>query len=315
MFSVDLVGNTQILHNLLQKVVNNQLHNSIIFAGNRGIGKFSYAMLFAKILLSYDINEMPKNIYDLEIDNNVEALIKANSSRNLLLIQPEFDVKNQKFKDIIGVEEVRKINDFLHMSSANNGYKLVIIDSINNLNINSANAILKNLEEPPKNTFFILIYHNGQKILDTIKSRCVNYDFKALSNVDIKHLIVKNNINIVDDLALDLMAISNGSWADFLFFSQNDNLKVYKILQEILSMHNGANKDKKIYDYIAMLKNLDYGKYDFLFDVIYQHKINHLQVFSYKHDSKLKYIVDMKKNINLLNLDKNSVLLNLLFNY
>ena len=72
-----------------------------------------------------------------------------------------------------------------------------MIDNAENLNLNASNALLKSLEEPPKNTFFFLIHNSGSKILDTIKSRCI--EFKIFLNESEKKNIFKNLINQHDN--------------------------------------------------------------------------------------------------------------------
>jgi len=72
----------------------------------------------------------------------------------------------------IGVEQIRALSDLVHMSSHRNGYKIILIHPAEAMNLAAANALLKNLEEPPPQTLFILVTHRPQDLLPTIRSRC-----------------------------------------------------------------------------------------------------------------------------------------------
>ena len=85
-----------------------------------------------------------------------------------------------KVQKSIAVDNIRKINNFMLQTSYNGGAKVVIINSVNHLNKNSANALLKILEEPPKNSYFLLICHNKDNVMDTIKSRAITIDLPRL---------------------------------------------------------------------------------------------------------------------------------------
>jgi DNA polymerase III delta prime subunit len=86
-----------------------------------------------------------------------------------------------KAQKIISVDQIREINNFMLQTSYLGGAKITIINSVNNLNKNSANALLKILEEPPKNSFFFLICHDKERVLDTIKSRSISVNMPKLS--------------------------------------------------------------------------------------------------------------------------------------
>lgn len=81
---------------------------------------------------------------------------------------------------IIKVDDVRTINEFLSKKSSNDNWRVVIVDSIDEMNANGANAILKILEEPPYKTIIMLISHNPGRLLPTIKSRCAKLALRPL---------------------------------------------------------------------------------------------------------------------------------------
>ncbi len=82
---------------------------------------------------------------------------------------------------MLTVDEVRRVGHFLSRTNVGAGYRTVIIDPVNDMNANASNALLKNLEEPPARTLFILIAHASGRVLPTIRSRCQHIAFSALN--------------------------------------------------------------------------------------------------------------------------------------
>ena len=126
---------------------------------------------------------------------------------DLKIISP--DIANNKKE--IAIDDIRKIYDFFHVSSSMHDYRIIIIDSIDDLNNNSANALLKILEEPPKKTIFFLICHNINNILDTIKSRTRILNFSPLKDELVERLLYDNITNINNNLVQNLVYLSSGS--------------------------------------------------------------------------------------------------------
>src|SRR5690606_25713018 len=86
----------------------------------------------------------------------------------------------KSFKTVVTVEEIRKVTRFLSMTSHDGGYRVVIVDPADDMNVNAANALLKTLEEPPARTLFVLISHSLGALLPTIRSRCQTVKLKPL---------------------------------------------------------------------------------------------------------------------------------------
>ena len=149
----------------------NILPNSILISGQKGLGKSTFIYHFINYLLSKDESkEYSLSNLSINPDNKTYKLMKANTHPNFFLI------KNEKDSKFIKIEQIRLLNQFLNKTSYKKNIKIIMIDDAEFLNLNSANALLKTLEEPNKNTFFFLIQNSSFKILDTIKSRC--HEFK-----------------------------------------------------------------------------------------------------------------------------------------
>ena len=167
--SKNLIGFDDNLTTIKNNFINKSLPNSLIFYGNKGIGKKTFSYSLINNLFNYLNNN--ESIY------NHTNLIYNNSHPNLRILKNEFDEKTKKIKNYITIDQIREIELFLNQSSINNLPKFIIIDSADDLNTFSANALLKKLEEPKVNTYFFLITHQISSLLPTIRSRCIKFKF------------------------------------------------------------------------------------------------------------------------------------------
>ena len=164
-----------------------EMPHCVLLSGSKGLGKSTFVYHFINYLLSH--NEKNKySLKDLEIDpNNVNyKLICNNTHPNFFLLESTLTDENIK------IEQVRNLLKFLNKTTYSRNIKIVMIDNSEYLNLNSSNALLKALEEPNSNTFFFIIHNSSVKILDTIKSRCI--EFKFFFNKYQKKRILENII-------------------------------------------------------------------------------------------------------------------------
>ena len=156
---------------------NDKLPNKIMLTGPKGQGKSTLAYHFINYILSKD-EEFKYDISNFEINiaNPTFKTTLNKSNPNLISI----DINDEK--KFIDINQIRELIYNLKKTSFNKKPKFVLIDNIELLNINSVNALLKILEEPSNNIFFILI-NNNKKVLSTLLSRCINFKI-FLSNKD-----------------------------------------------------------------------------------------------------------------------------------
>ncbi|MCL2567370.1 MAG: hypothetical protein FWE18_04680 [Alphaproteobacteria bacterium] len=310
MLAKKLFGHDNILLLMQKMLKHHNLHNSIIFSGKKGIGKYSYVLFLAKFLLSHDISILP-TLDVFSIDSKINALIDSNSCPDLLLITPEFDAKKQVFKDLINVESIRKINEFIQKTGYPNRYKIIIIDATDNLNINSSNALLKNLEEPSKNTLFFLISHSYNSLLDTIKSRCINLQFKGLSSADMLNILNTQQIAYNPSKINNLIDIAQGSYADLLWYLQEDNFKIYEAISKIFDK---STTDEQIFNLTSTIKLKENFNYAYVFAIIKNILASHANLHNIDDASKiLDEVSYLEKTSQSLYLDKSAVLLHIFF--
>ena len=156
----------------------NKLPNKILFSGQKGIGKCTLAYHLSNYILS--INEIDPYNFEKKIINDTNKsfkLVSNNSHPNFYLI----NLKDEKKS--IEIEQVRKMINYTNMSSFNGGYKIILIDNVEYLNLNSVNALLKIIEEPNNKVLFFLIHDIHKKIFDTFKSRCIQFKLSLPNNL------------------------------------------------------------------------------------------------------------------------------------
>jgi len=219
-----IIGHSETFNNLVDLYKKNNLPSKILLTGHKGIGKSLFINLFLKFVFSLN-----------DVNSNIDNIIENNSHPNIFKINKNIDKNN------IDINQIRKMIHFQNLSSFNNMNKFIIIEDIENLNINSANALLKSLEEPNKNLFFLLTYNLGGKIPDTIKSRCL--EFKMSLSIDEVKIIVNNyfNYNIYELISKDFVNHYNSpSFYIFLlkFFNEikiePNNFYIEDLLNEII---------------------------------------------------------------------------------
>jgi DNA polymerase-3 subunit delta' len=243
--------NTQLygMNNFFEEIKNlyhkKKLPTKILLSGKKGMGKSTLAYHIINYFLS--INEDYKydsNKLTINKENKSFKLIQNNSHPNFYLIDLLNDKKN------IDVNQIRDMIVYTNKSTFNDMPRFILIDNIENLNKNSVNALLKIIEEPNENIFFILINNNEKYILPTLKSRCLTFKiyFTFNESMFISNQILKNNI--FDLINYDLINFYNtpGEIINLINFSKDKNidLKNYTLTNFLnLLIDNGYYKKNK----------------------------------------------------------------------
>ena len=219
-----------------------KLPNKILLSGEKGIGKSTLAYHVINYILSTD-EEYSYDLDNLKInpDNKSFKLILNKSNPNFNSIDIEEDKKS------IDINQIRNLIYSLNKSSFNKKPRFVLIDNIELLNINSVNALLKILEEPNDNIYFILI-NNNKKILATLKSRCLNFNVHFTSNqlLDITNKILdKNCLDLIHEQILNYYN-TPGTIINLLNFADKNDLDLKEInLKELIKKIIMDKKYKK----------------------------------------------------------------------
>jgi DNA polymerase III subunit delta' len=159
------------------------LHHAWLLAGPKGVGKASFARAAATRVLA-DAGGPPIEVPGLETpeDHRIARLVEAGSHPDLRWLERLVNEKTSNLARSITVDQVRSLGELFDLTPALSPWRVVVIDSIDDLEKSAANALLKMLEEPPANCLFLLVSHAPGRLLPTIRSRCRRLDFQSLSD-------------------------------------------------------------------------------------------------------------------------------------
>jgi DNA polymerase-3 subunit delta' len=222
---LSLYGHRSEFCNFIDLYKSKKLPNKILLSGEKGIGKSTLAYHIINHILSFDEDHSydEKN-FKINPENKSYKLILNKSNPNFISIDVDEDKKN------IDINQIRNLILTLNKSSFNTKPRLVLIDNIELLNINSVNALLKILEEPNENIYFILI-NNHKKILPTLRSRCLNYNIhlKSEESFDISSKILGGNVkDLIHDQMINTYS-TPGSMINLLNFANTNNVDLTEI--------------------------------------------------------------------------------------
>jgi DNA polymerase-3 subunit delta' len=179
-----LYGHARAEARLLQAHQSAKLHHAWLLSGNRGIGKATLAYRFAKFLLQVPdaARALSHSSLHVAAESSAARQVMAGSHPDLLVIERAVDTRNKRLKTEIAVDDAREAQNFFARTSGAGGWRIAIVDCADDLNGESANALLKVIEEPPKQSIFLLVCHQPGRLLRTIRSRCLHL---PLDNLDI----------------------------------------------------------------------------------------------------------------------------------
>ena len=286
--------------NFLKKMISSdKFPKTLMLTGNRGVGKstmISHLMHYYFDKKTYNENENTFASESFFLNQFIENLFP-----NILYLNGS-DFRN------VRIDDIRKIINDLNKSPIKKDKRFIILDDIDSFNINSLNALLKIIEDPGKNNFFILINNKSNKLLNTIKSRSIeikiminNQDRLSISTSLLKYF---NQDRIFDE---NLVSSTPGNFLKFNYIFNNNSLDINeKFLTNFSNILRIYKKEKDIF-YKEML--LFFVEYNF-------QKLKSQRMLDNKKLIEKRLMI--LKNINdffLYNLNQNTLLSNLEENY
>ena len=209
-----------------------RLHSGWLITGPRGVGKATLAWKIATFLLSAAPQDdglfgapPPPTTLQIDPEHPDARLVQSGAHPRLFVVRRPFDEKTKKLKADITVDTVRGVKGFFHMSSADGGRRVVIVDAADELNRNAANAILKELEEPPADTTILLVAHQPSRLLPTIRSRCRELRCAPLNADDLSRALTQSGNPA--DATEALTVLAGGSAGDAIAMLNHDGLARY----------------------------------------------------------------------------------------
>ena len=224
---LNLYGYDNYFHSFKNLHEKNKLPSVILLSGPKGLGKSTFAYHFINFILSHgEENEYSLKNFKINTDNPTFRLIQNGTHPNFFLLKNIFPGENIK------IDQTRNLLKYLNKTTYSKGIKVVLLDNAEYLNLNASNALLKSLEEPSENTTFFIIHNDSSKILDTIKSRCTefNFFFSTFDKKNIFNKIAENYQLDFNDVNLDrfLYFDTPGNFLKYLIILKDSNLDISK---------------------------------------------------------------------------------------
>ena len=220
-----------------------RLHHAWLLAGPKGVGKASFAAAAARRVLAeaagptFDLPDI-----DSPPDHPMVKLIDAGSHPDMRWLERLPREKGEGLARDITVDQVRGLGDFMGMSAAMSGWRVAVIDSMDEMAGPGANALLKMLEEPPANTLFFLVSHAPGRLLPTIRSRCRRLDFKALGDDAMASILADQSSALDAAKRSRIIAMAFGSAGRALALAELDLAKIEEQAVAILRQGDSTNK-------------------------------------------------------------------------
>ena len=230
----------------LSAVRSGRLPHAWLISGPEGIGKACFAYRAARFMLAGGLQaesgpslfgEAEPAASDMAIptDSLVFRRVAAASHPDLLTVERSVNERTKKERTEIVVDDARTIGDFLHLTAGDGGWRVVIIDSVDEMNRNAANAVLKVLEEPPKNALLLLVSHSPGRLLPTIRSRCRSLRLDPLDDAVMDDLLARYLPEEAGENRLLLARLGEGSIGKALALHQAGGLALYRDLVSLLA--------------------------------------------------------------------------------
>lgn len=205
----------------------------------RDTGSQSGAGLFGDDLLPEDAANVPGEegeqgpLY-LPPTHPVFKRVASGGHSDLMSVERTINEKTGKLRTEIVVDDVRLIGNFFHFTAGEGGWRVVVIDCADEMNINAANAVLKVLEEPPPKALLLLVSHNPGRLLPTIRSRCRKLSLQPLAREAVASLVRGWRPDLDGEDTLSLTTLADGSPGRALALAGEGGLELYRDMMALL---------------------------------------------------------------------------------
>lgn len=252
----DLVGHGWAEQRFLAAWRSGRLPHAWLICGPPGIGKATFAFRTARFVLSGGGAGGGGGLFDapsadslgVPTDHPAFRRVVSGGHADLMTLERMFvsdsdddqDPRDRKRFTVIRVDDVRAAGSFLRLTPAEGGWRVVVVDSADELNPSAANALLKVLEEPPDRALLLLVSHAPGRLLPTIRSRCCRLALKPLSEQQVLGLVGRYRPDIAADDARALARLGEGSIGRALALADEGGLDLYREMVGLIGGLPGA---------------------------------------------------------------------------
>jgi DNA polymerase-3 subunit delta' len=230
-----LLGHDGAETTLLEAMRSGRMHHAWLLTGPAGIGKATLAFRFARRLLAgAPTGVQPGATLALDERDKVFRRVAAGSHADLLTIEREWDPKRKRLRGEIVIEDVRRVTEFLHLTPAEGGWRVVVVDGAEDLNRNAANALLKVLEEPPPRAILLLVCSAAGRLLPTLRSRCRRLRLATLDDAVMADLLARYLPDTPEAERGRLLTLGEGSIGRALSLAEGGGVAVAELVGGVL---------------------------------------------------------------------------------
>jgi DNA polymerase III subunit delta' len=234
-----LLGHDAAKAALLQAFNAGRLPHAWLITGPRGIGKATLCYRFARFLFAEGaagggLFAAPATSLAVAPSRQAFRLVASGSHPDLLVVERAFDPKRKRQRREIVADDARAVGEFLHLTSSQGGWRVVIVDGADLMNSHAANSLLKTLEEPPKQTVLLLASDNPGRLLPTIRSRCRTLPLKPLADAVMTELLQCYRPDISREDGAILARLGEGSIGRALELAAGEGISINSFIVSML---------------------------------------------------------------------------------
>jgi DNA polymerase-3 subunit delta' len=229
-----LIGHDAAERAVADALAGGRMHHAWLITGPEGIGKATLAFRFARRLLASGQSGTTGGLA-MDPQHPVFRRVAAGTHADLMTVEREWDDKKKRMKKNIAADTVRGIPGFLHLTPAEGGWRAVIVDGAEDMSIQSANALLKVLEEPPPRAVLMLVSAAPGRLLPTIRSRCRHLPMQKLPPDDLQRVLSLYLPGMPRQEQGALAELAEGAPGRALALAEQGGLAIASLVREVIT--------------------------------------------------------------------------------